>query len=139
MKIPSELRTKLVKEIMFVAEKIRTEREPRKKIYYLSGVHGEMFRIFNLSFDKQLVFAHDVLNYAYQAMRTRADVIVMGRDDLIDFPDGYFDKLGELLKQLAEAIEKDQDFYEILQEISCLTYITTGNGYYLFQKGILKI
>lgn len=139
MNIPSELRSKLVKEIRFVAEKIRTERELRTKVYYFSGIHGEMFRIFNLYFDPQLLFAHNVLNYVYQAMRARADVIVMGRDNLINFPDGFFDKLCERLEKLANAIENDQDLYQILQDISCLAYVTTGNGYYLFQKGILRI
>jgi hypothetical protein len=139
MKIPSELRSKLVNEIKFVAEKMRTEKDLRAKVYYFSGIHGEMFRIFNFHFDPQLLFAHNVLNYAYEAMRARSDAIVMGRDALIDFPDGFFDRLCECLEKLASAIENDQDPYPVLQDISCLVYVTTGNGYYLFQKGVLRI
>jgi len=138
MELPSDLRSKLVREIRFVVERMRTETEPRTKIYYLSAVHGEMFRIFNLNFDRQLLFAHNVLNYTYQTMKARADAIVLGRDTLIDFPDGFFDRLCDYLERLASMIEENQNVYPILQDISCLAYITTGNGYYLYQKETLR-
>lgn len=139
MEIPTDLRERLVKEIKFVAEKIRTEKDPRTKVYYFSGIYGEMLRLVNIHFDKELLFAHNVLNYAYQTMKTRADIVVMGRDSLVDFPDEFFDRLSEYLDRLASCIENNEELYRILQEFSCLAYITTGNGYYLFQKGILRI
>jgi len=139
MEIPTDLRERLVKEIKFVAEKIRTEKDPRTKVYYFSGIYGEMLRLVNIHFDKELLFAHNVLNYVYQTMKTRVDIVVMGRDSLVDFPDGFFDRLSEYLDRLASCIENNEELYRILQEFSCLAYITTGNGYYLFQKGILRI
>jgi len=138
MEISSDLRSKLVKEIRFVVESIRAETDLRKKIYYFSAVYGEMFRIFNINFDRQLVFAHGVLNFSYQNLKARADAIVLGRDTVIDFPDGFFDRLCEYLEQLASVIENDQDSYAVLQDILCLAYISTGNGYYLYQKGTLR-
>lgn len=138
MDIPTQFREKLVKEIRFIVEKIRTEADPRTKIYYFSGVYGEMYRLLNMRLDRQLLFAHNVLNFAYQTMKSRADVVIIGRDTLIDFPDGFFETLAAYLDRLANSIEKNENLYPILQDIACLTYITTGNGYYLFQKGILK-
>ena len=139
MDIPRDLRKKLVEEIRFVVQKIGTEKDPRTKLYYFSAIYGEMFRLLNIHFDRELVLAHGVLNHAYQAMKTRADIIVMGRDTIIDFPDRFFDALTEHLDQLANHIENNEDIYSTLQDITCLAYITTGNGYYLFQKGILGI
>jgi len=139
MEIPKELRERLVKEIKFIAEKMRAESDPRVKMFYFSGVYGEMLRLANIHFDKQLLFAHNVLNYAYQTMKGRVDIVVMGRDRLIDLPDALFDRLCERLEQLASCIEKDEELYQTLQEISLLAYIATGNGYYLFQKGVVKI
>jgi len=139
MDIPTNLREKLVREIRFVADRIKKERELRTKVYYYSGVYGEMLRLLNISFDPQLLFAHSVIQDSYQSLRARSDTIVLGRDTTISFPDGFFDGLCSLLEELAKNIEKNQDIYQTLQSISCLSFITTGNGYYLFQKGILTI
>jgi len=139
MKIPTNLREKLVDEIRFIVGKIRTEPDIRKKVYYFSAVYAQMLRILNISFDPQLLFAHNVMSNSYQTMRVRADTIVLGRDTTINFPDRFFERLCSLLEDLANVIEKNQDIHLILQDISCLSYITTGNGYYLFQKEILKV
>lgn len=139
MPIPTNLREKLVREIGFVVNKIRTEKDLRTRVYYYSGIYGEMLRILNISFDRQLLFAHNTLNNSYQMMRARADTIVLGRDTVIDFPDGFFDRLCSLLEELAEKIRTNQNLHLTLQNISCLSYITTGNGYYLFQKEILGL
>ena len=128
MEIPADLRKKLVSEIRFVIEKIRTEKDLRAKVYYFSGIYGEMLRLLNINFDPQLLFAHNVLNAAYITIRTRADAFVLGRDTVIDFPDAFFDKLNLLLEDLAKSIEQNQEPYKILQDISNLTYIPTGNG-----------
>jgi len=79
------------------------------------------------------------MNNSYQLLRARSDTVVLGRDTTIDFPDGFFDRLCSLLEELADNIENNRDLYQTLQNISCLSYISTGNGYYLFQKGILTI
>jgi len=139
MNIPENLKERLVGEIRFVVDRIRAERDPRTKVYYYSGVYGEMARVFNISFEPQLLFAHSIMNNSYQLMRARSDAVVLGRDTTIDFPDGFFDKLCSLLEELADNIDKNQDLCQTLQDISCLSYITTGNGYYLFQKGILRL
>jgi len=139
MDIPRNFTERLVSEIRFVVDRIRAERDLRTKVYYYSGVYGEMLRILNISFDSQLLFAHNVMNNSYQLMRARSDAVVLGRDTTIDFPDGFFDRLCLLLEELANNIENNQDLSQTLQNISCLSYITTGNGYYLFQKGLLRI
>jgi len=138
MDLSADLRERLVNEIRFVVGKIRTQSDLRKKIYYFSGVYGEMFRLFNISYDPQLLFAHNILSNAYQPMRALADTIELGRDTTIVFPDDFFDSLCALLENLANQIANNQDTYTTLQAISCLSYINTGNGYYLFLKGILK-
>ncbi len=139
MKISRRFREELVQEIQFVVKKIREEQELRRKVFYYSGVYGLVSRIFNLNFDPELVFMHLVLNATYGALKDRANNIVLGRDTLIEFPDDLFDKLCDALETLAEEIENDAKTYHTLQKIANLAYVTTGNGYYLYQKGILKI
>lgn len=137
MNLPTDLRERLVNEIGFVVNRIRTQPDLRKKVYYFSGVYGEMVRLLNINYDPQLLFAHNVLSSAYQSMRALSDTIELGRDTTIVFPDNFFDRLCTLLEELANQIRDDQDMYNTLQAISCMSYINTGNGYYLFLKGIL--
>jgi hypothetical protein len=137
MDLPADLRERLVNEIGFVVEGIRTQTDLRKKVYYFSGVYAEMFRLLNISYDPQLLFAHNILSSAYQSMRALSDTIELGRDTTIVFPDNFFERLCALLEQMANQIENNQETYNTLQAISCLSYINTGNGYYLFLKGIL--
>lgn len=138
MNLPADLRERLVNEIRFIAERINTQPDLRKKVYYFSGVYGEMFRLLNMSCDPQLLFAHNILSSAYQSMRALSDAIELGRDTTIVFPDNFFERLCALLEELANQIANNQDTYNTLQGISCLSYINTGNGYYLFLKGILR-
>ena len=139
MDIPENLRKELVEEINFVILKIKEEVDLRKRLYFFSGVYSLVNRIFNLSFDPQLVFIHLVLNASYTTINNRINAIVMGKDTLIEIPDNLFDKLYDVLEELTQKIRDDEDTYLVLQKFASLAYVTTGNGYYLYQKGILKI
>jgi hypothetical protein len=44
-----------------------------------------------------------------------------------------------LTKELALAIDNDENVYEVLQKIAVHSYILSGNGYYLYRKGTIKI
>ena len=52
--------------------------------------------------------------------------------------DDHFENLISLIKDLALKIDKDEKFDEIMKKFCLLAYSTTGNGFYLFQKGLLK-
>jgi DNA replication initiation complex subunit (GINS family) len=66
-------------------------------------------------------------------------MIERGDEKVIQIPDDFFDKLASLTEELAIAIDGDNDVYEILQKIAIRSYSLTGNGYYLYQKGIIKV
>ena len=50
-----------------------------------------------------------------------------------------WESLADCLEKLADEIVADKVIYSILKRISLLAYITTGNGYYMFLKGKIKI
>jgi len=54
-------------------------------------------------------------------------------------PEGLFNFLAQSLQDLADVIAKDGDVTPHLKKIAIAAYATTGNGYYLYQKGILKL
>jgi hypothetical protein len=100
-----------------------------------------MNRIFNLEFSPTLVLIHMVLQNAYLSISERVNASITGRDKAVKIPSGLFDVLQEKILDLAEIINKDNknELFINLQEIANISYSTTGNGYYLFQKGMLKI
>jgi hypothetical protein len=111
----------------------------REKLYYFSGSYSMVSRILNIEFDPCLVFIHNVLQTAYGTLNQTLQNIQGGQERVIILPDTVFEKLTKDLHQLSNAIEKDQDIYPVLQSISNIAYSATGNGFYLFQKGLLKI
>lgn len=139
MEITPYMKETLVSELRLVAEKMKGEEDIRRKNYFFSATYGTAFRIFNINFDPELVLIHNVLNMAYSTADTLLGRIERGEEKIITIPDNFFDKLADLTEELASAIEEDKNVYGILQKISLITYSLTGNGYYLYQKGLIEI
>jgi hypothetical protein len=135
MKLSKENKALLTKEIEFVIKKMSEEEDPKSKLYYFTAVHGMMSRIFNIDYSDDLNFVQIILNYAYSQINTR----IQDPDKIVRIPDVLFDKLAEALKELLEKIEKGSNLYEVLKKFALIGYVATGNGYYLYQRGALKI
>ena len=78
---------------------------------------------------------------AYGAIHNRLQNLVSGRDRAVQLPEPFITALLETTERLGGAIrdKKDSEIYPILARFSEICYATTGNGYYLFHKGELKI
>jgi hypothetical protein len=103
----------LVDEIAFVREKMDVESDIRKKVYYYSAVHAMVQRVLNIdpNFDRQLVFP----------------------------PENFFDRISTYLQELEGKVRNNEDTYIILEKIAVSAYLLDGNGYYLYQKGWMKL
>ncbi len=108
------------------------------KLFFFSAVYGAAFRIMNIEFDSELAFIHHVVNAAYGLMNTNLVSIKQGQG-VNTFPKDVFNKLENALELLAAKIERGEKTYPVLEKISNLAYSTTGNGYYLYLKGMLTI
>jgi len=118
---------------------MKRENDDRKKLYYFSGIFGVIPRVFNFEYDPQLVFIHGVLEITYQQINNRLTLYSQG-DKTAKLADNILDKLYLYTSQMAERIEKNEkDVYDLLEKIMILGYSTTGNGYYLYEKGTIKI
>jgi len=117
---------------------MRKNESVESKIFYFSSTHGVLSRIFNLQCDPQLIFMHFVLNNAYANINGRINALKRG-DLVIQFHPKFFEKLTESVEVLASKIEKDEDTFKTLEQIALLTFLTTGNGYYLFEKGMINL
>ena len=60
-------------------------------------------------------------------------------DTTVKLPDNFFDKLILLMEQLLARLSNDQEAYDVLEQLVLLTFITTGNGYYLYERGLFRL
>lgn len=140
IEISEPYKTILADEFALIREKMNSDPDPRKKIYYYSAAYAMVQRVFNLDPEsgQQLVFIHTVLVSSYELIRDRVNNIVAG-DRLITLPDDFFEKISIYLQELEDKIRNKEDTYTVLEKIAVLTYISGGNGHYLAQKGLLKL
>jgi len=136
MKLSTTNKKILIKEIRFAAEMMGKANAPQQKMYFFSAVFGIASRIMNLEFDPELGFVHHVINTAYNTINTNIALSMQGNPTI---PPNIFDKLRDAIVELASYIETDKQTYPLLERISNLAYSTSGNGYYLFLKGDLKL
>ncbi len=137
MNIKKENRKSIIDEIKFSIEKMKDKEndDPKAKLYYFSAVYAVIHRIFNIDYDDDLVFIHFVLLSTYNNTNAR----LQNPDPIIKIPDDYFDKLIAATEELLGVIVMDGNPYEVLRKFILLAYVTGGNGYYLYKKGLLKI
>ena len=137
MKLNNENIKLISDELIFVVKKM-DESEVPLKLYYFSAVSGIFHRILNINYDPDLVFAHFVLRSTFDTFQQRLNALKQG-DATVPLSEEQFIKLTKLTKELAKTIKKGENIEKILKEFVVLAYSTTGNGYYLMQKGHLKI
>jgi hypothetical protein len=135
MKLSKQNKKILINEIEFALEKMQASKDHNSIMYYFSAVYGVLHRIFNIEYDSDLVFAHFVVNGTYQHINSR----LQATDKIIQIPENLFERLIETTKDFLEAIKDDKNLDEVLKRFTLLAYVTVGNGYYLYQKGLLKI
>lgn len=135
MKLSKPYKEMLLKEIDIVRERMKKETDPRRKIFFYSAIYTELLRLYNLDYHPHLQFIHFVLNVSYNALNARLGMIASG-DPTVQLPDNFFEELDKLLWKLQDNIKNDEDTYLVLEKIANLTYLLSGNGYYLSQKGV---
>lgn len=132
MKIPDDLKNRLLNEFDFCIQKIREEEHIKKKLYYFSGTYGVVERVMRFHFDPQLLIVHAVLNLTYSSFmglvqsRERGDVAR-------ELPPNLSETLVEYLTELKDELDRDRDTYKTLEKIVALAFRATGPGYYTTQ------
>jgi hypothetical protein len=128
----------IVDEVKYVSERMSKAEKIEEKLFYFSGVHGIVSRIFNLEYDPDLVYLHFVTQQCHTAFQQRL-AAAKGGDAVVGLAQKQLDGLTKATKELAKKIQNKEEVYDTLRKFVLLAYSTTGNGYYLMDKGILKI
>ena len=138
MNISANSRDIIVQEIIYVVNQMEQSSTREEKLFYFSGVSSVIQRIFNLEYNSDLVYAHFILNGTYVSFLQRLQAIKQG-ETVIPLDEEHFGKLTAITEELAKKIKEKKNIDSTLKKLAILSYATLGNGYYLFQKGLLKI
>jgi len=138
MNISENSRNIIVEEINYVVKQMEQSSTGEEKLFYFSAIFSMIQRIFNLEYDSDLVYMHFILNGAYHSFFQRIQAIKAG-ETLIPLEEEHFEKLIAITKELAKKMGENKSIDSTLKKLAILSYTTSGNGYYLLQKGLLKI
>lgn len=138
MQINKIYKTALVNEVKYVLKKMKENSSLEKKLFYFSAVPGELLRVLNLDYDLDILYLHHAVNHTHMQFQQRMATIKAG-DTTIVFEEKQIDKLESLLEDVLSVIEQKKRIDEVLKAFIELAYSTSGNGFYLMEKGLLKI
>ena len=139
MKITTTTKKQFLAELTFVVKNMKETPSASEKLYYFSALYGMAQRLMNLDFDPELCFLFQILQLTYQLINARVLAQQSGQESSVRVPEGLFERLENYLQELGEIIEQEENTCPLLQKILNLAFTTTGNGYYLYLKGQLKV
>ena len=141
MKISNDSKEIIVKEFEKVLEVMSNTKDHKEKLYYFSATYAMVSRVLNIEYDDMLIFIHSVLLNSYSNINSFFNNIISNKDTFYSIPKNYFDILENALRDLTRAIDQNDELVinNILKRFSLIGYITTGNGNYLYKKGMLRI
>ena len=139
MDMSDDAREYIADEIGIAVDMMRDAKGGQEKLYFFSAIFGALQRIYNIEYDDDLVFAFFVVNAVHQGFMQRITAFTQGGDSTVMISGAQFDRLTDLAEELGEMIQKKEDPTSTLKKMVIVMHSTTGNGYYLMKKGLLKI
>ena len=140
--LPKDVQTRMAKEFEFALQKMHDASDPGIKLYFFSALYGETGRVLNIAWNKELALLHLALLASYQSANNRLQAVRAGAERGVELPNDYFQILETTCSDLLYLVSRTytvEKFLSVLSRLAELTYLTTGNGYYLYTKGIIKL
>ncbi|MBI4304155.1 MAG: hypothetical protein HY665_07465 [Chloroflexi bacterium] len=139
MNLPPEMQKTFTDEIRFVLKNMRNTTIAAQKWYFFSAIHGMAQRVLNLEYEPELLLIYQIFQLIYTMVNARLAALAGGQEAGINIPENLFTRIEDELEKMANLIEKGERTYPVLERLTNIAYSTTGNGYYLYLKGMLKI
>ena len=143
MRLPKPIHQRLATEYRFIADSIAATTDMSKKLYFFSAYYSEAARMMNQAWDAELALIHLVTQTAYRELISRVNQTRSGEDNIIGVNEMLPAELTHVCSDLAGLFEDNAvdsgKLLRTLSRIAELSYLTTGNGNYLFLKGHIKI
>ena len=138
MQLEKIYKDELIKELRFIAKKINEEPNLEKKIFFFSATYGVTSRIMKMSFQRELLLSDFIFTQTHQLMAERFNQIKKG-ETVIPMEEHVFKKIAIKIAQMADRIEKNEPFYDIIELILTIGFSLNGPGHYLSLKGQLTL
>ena len=142
MQLSNKDRQRLATELQYITKQMRENSSDLfSQLYFFSAGFGLVGRLLNEKWDAELSLIHLILQATYGGIQGRLQNFVAGNERAVALPDGLITGLIETTEKLEYVIrnKKDEEIYLILARFSEFCYVMSGNGYYLFLKGEIKI
>lgn len=139
MNLSQEMKRSFTDEIRFALRNMRNTTVAAQKLYFFSAIYAMAQRILNLEYEAELLFIFQVLQLVYNMVNTRLVALSTGQEAGIRIPDNLFTQFEDELDEMSNLIEQGKETFPVLQRLVNIAYSTTGNGYYLYLKGLLKV
>ena len=137
-----ELRRRFAAECRYAANKMQSSPDPARKLFFFSALFGEAQRLLNLEWDRDIVLIFIVTQQAYNQINVQLPLLGSVLPIKLET---VFEKLTQNASNLASYLEKNEkktrqeELCQILGRFAEITYVTQGNGSYLYEKGIIKL
>jgi hypothetical protein len=137
-KLKAEYKKAITEDFAFAAKMMKENVPFDAKLFYFSSTFGTVSRILNAAFDSHLALIYMLLTTVHSNVLGRV-VAMKGGEQSFPLKEDFFDRLGAEIEELAARLKNDADTGDVLEKIALLAFATTGNGYYLLQKGMFTI
>jgi hypothetical protein len=134
-----EYRQRLSKEYLYAVTKMR-ETQPARKLFYFSVFFGEAQRVLNLEWDRDLALIYTVTLHVYTQITAQAPIAGQLPIDGATIQE-QLTKAAAALAAYYEKAENEstrKELYQVLGRLSEIAYVVSGNGSYLYEKGLIK-
>ena len=143
MQLTKAVRNKLAEEFRIASDRMKGAADLQSKLYFFSSMFGVINRTFNEDWSNELALLHNVLQDTHRVRSGRLAAMTAGAQGPIQIPDEVAGKPTEVADGLASIITADiiDDcvVVDVLGNFATLAHSATGNGYYLYLKGDLKL
>ncbi len=141
MNIPDEYHKIILKEFYEIQDLCKKSSSSEDRLYFFSASFGVVNRVMNFYQDPVLIFTHQILQSVHQAISNRLANIKPPFAVSRGVPDQFWDALLGYFSELTHAFEikNDEEIRKTLEKFANLWYANSGNGFYLYLKGLLVL
>ncbi len=141
--LPKEVHQRIASEFRFAASKMAEAPDLSTKTYYFSAFYGELQRALNYDWSDELSLVHMILQTSHQTIKGRIDLAIAGVEPGLGLPSEFAQAYTRFASDMASLFERPEideaALYRLLARAAALNYSVTGNGYYLYLKGVLSL
>jgi hypothetical protein len=136
-----ELRQRLATEYRYAVTRMQEGKSAEKKLFYFSVFFGEAQRVLNFEWDRDLALIFWVTQQVHTQMNT---TLQTGLYKALPLDASViYEQLTNAASDLAACFETEdetdkEELCRVLGRLAEVNYVGTGNGSYLYEKGLIK-